>query len=135
MAHPSPPHRGFVYVGIVLLLGLGFGSDLAIAAGFKVPFRVKDVLPILPRQVSWPMMSTIHSAVDLLPSFVGSVGADPRGAPSRGRGPASSRTRRGSSSPRAIARMGSAGESSTSRLRQHTAGHAWIYMYLRHHTG
>nr|CAD1825265.1 unnamed protein product [Ananas comosus var. bracteatus] len=80
MAHPSPPHRGFVYVGIVLLLGLGFGSDLAIAAGFKVPFRVKDVLPILPRQVSWPMMSTIHSAVDLLPSFVGSVGSDPSGS-------------------------------------------------------
>ncbi|RZC93198.1 hypothetical protein C5167_029175 [Papaver somniferum] len=40
---------------------------------FKVPFRVNDVLPVLPRQVSWPLLNNFHSAVDLLPSFVGSV--------------------------------------------------------------
>ncbi|ERN18364.1 hypothetical protein AMTRI_Chr10g4930 [Amborella trichopoda] len=39
----------------------------------KVPFRVKDVLPVLPRQVSWPVLNTLHSAVDLLPYYVGSV--------------------------------------------------------------
>lgn len=48
---------------------MGCGSMAAI----KVPFRVKDALPILPRQISWPVMNTFHSAVDLLPAFVGSV--------------------------------------------------------------
>jgi hypothetical protein len=38
-----------------------------------VPFRVKDVLPVLPRQISWPVLNNFHSAVDLLPAFVGSV--------------------------------------------------------------
>lgn len=38
-----------------------------------MPFRPKDFLPMLPRQVSWPVLNTIHSAVDLLPLFVGSV--------------------------------------------------------------
>ncbi|MFQ6640725.1 hypothetical protein Gotur_015590 [Gossypium turneri] len=53
------------------VLGLGFGVDFGQA--FKVPFRVNDVLPVLPRQVSWPVLNTLHSAVDLLPAFVGSV--------------------------------------------------------------
>ncbi|THG12536.1 hypothetical protein TEA_000015 [Camellia sinensis var. sinensis] len=48
-------------------LGLNFGESL------KVPFRVNDVLPALPRQISWPVLNNLHSAVDLLPSFVGSV--------------------------------------------------------------
>lgn len=55
---------------LVLLLcffGLGFGD------GLKVPFRVKDVLPVLPRQISWPVLNNFHSAVDLLPYYVGSV--------------------------------------------------------------
>ncbi|GMH01666.1 hypothetical protein Nepgr_003505 [Nepenthes gracilis] len=51
--------------------GLGFGLNLG--AGLKVPFRVRDVLPVLPRQISWPVLNNIHSAVDLLPSFVGSI--------------------------------------------------------------
>lgn len=54
---------------VVLILILISGC----AHAFKVPFRVNDVLPILPRQVSWPLLSNLHSAVDLLPSFVGSV--------------------------------------------------------------
>ncbi|XP_022776041.1 uncharacterized protein LOC111317832 isoform X3 [Durio zibethinus] len=55
-------------------LGLGFGVDFGQA--FKVPFRVKDVLPVLPRQISWPVLNNLHSAVDLLPAFVGSVSAN-----------------------------------------------------------
>lgn len=43
--------------------------------GLKVPFIPGDVLPILPRQVAWPMMNTPHSAFDLLPSFVATVDA------------------------------------------------------------
>lgn len=48
-------------------LALGFGDAL------KVPLRMKDVLPVLPRQISWPVLNNFHSAVDLLPSFIGSV--------------------------------------------------------------
>lgn len=55
-----------------LILGFGWGGA-GVAGAFKVPFRVKDVLPVLPREVSWPVMNTIHRAVDLLPSFVGAV--------------------------------------------------------------
>ncbi|XP_004244131.1 uncharacterized protein [Solanum lycopersicum] len=39
--------------------------------GFKTPFHPKDVLPLLPRQVSWPILNSLYSAVDILPSFVG----------------------------------------------------------------
>ncbi|KAK8956056.1 hypothetical protein KSP40_PGU018808 [Platanthera guangdongensis] len=56
---------------LLILLGLGFGFEPAKA--LKVPFRAKDVLPILPRQISWPVLNSLHSAVDLLPAFVGSV--------------------------------------------------------------
>ncbi|KAL5552970.1 hypothetical protein UlMin_040371 [Ulmus minor] len=52
---------------LLWFLGLGFGH------GLKVPFRVSDVLPVLPHQVSWPVLNNFHSAVDLLPYFVGSV--------------------------------------------------------------
>ncbi|XP_043724943.1 uncharacterized protein LOC122671655 [Telopea speciosissima] len=52
---------------VVLGFGLNFGH------AFKVPFRVKDVLPVLPHQISWPVLNNLHSAVDLLPFFVGSV--------------------------------------------------------------
>lgn len=48
-------------------LALGLGDAL------KVPLRMKDVLPVLPRQISWPVLNNFHSAVDLLPSFIGSV--------------------------------------------------------------
>lgn len=47
---------------------------LGLANSLKVPFRVKDVLPVLPRQVSWPVLNNLHSAVDLLPSFIGTIG-------------------------------------------------------------
>lgn len=59
---------------LLCLIGLGFGLELGDA--FKVPFRINDVLPVLPRQVSWPVLNNLHSAVDLLPVFVGSVTPD-----------------------------------------------------------
>ena len=59
--------RSMWLLKLICILGLGFGE------GLKVPFRVKDVLPVLPRQISWPVLNNLHSAVDLLPSFVGSV--------------------------------------------------------------
>ncbi|KAJ4799337.1 hypothetical protein LUZ62_050583 [Rhynchospora pubera] len=73
MASASRKGRAHSFSSLLftLLLGLGFVNHSAEA--FAVPFRTKDLLPILPRQISWPVMNTIHSAVDLLPSFVGSI--------------------------------------------------------------
>ncbi|KAF2325377.1 hypothetical protein GH714_027247 [Hevea brasiliensis] len=51
----------------------GLGLDSIYAEALKVPFRVNDVLPVLPRQISWPVLNNFHGAVDLLPYFVGSV--------------------------------------------------------------
>uniref|UniRef100_A0A7N0V843 Uncharacterized protein n=1 Tax=Kalanchoe fedtschenkoi TaxID=63787 RepID=A0A7N0V843_KALFE len=53
-------------------LGLGLGTGSTVS-GFKVPFRVNDVLPVLPAEVSWPVLNGLHSAVDLMPTYVGSV--------------------------------------------------------------
>ena len=61
-------HRLLSILLCVLGLGFGFGSD-----ALKLPFRVNDVLPVLPHQISWPVLNNFHSAVDLLPAFVGSV--------------------------------------------------------------
>ncbi|KVI05616.1 hypothetical protein Ccrd_016062 [Cynara cardunculus var. scolymus] len=56
---------------ILGLLVLGFLLEFGDA--LKLPFRVNDVLPVLPRQVSWPVLNTFGSAVDLLPSFMGTI--------------------------------------------------------------
>ncbi|XP_065860954.1 uncharacterized protein [Euphorbia lathyris] len=58
-------------LALYCLLGLGFGSIFGEA--LKIPFRPKDVLPILPRQISWPVLNNLHSPVDLMPYFVGTV--------------------------------------------------------------
>lgn len=55
----------------MLMLGLGSVSEFGEA--LKLPFRVNDVLPVLPRQISWPVMNSFGKAVDLLPSFVGTI--------------------------------------------------------------
>ncbi|KAJ3687363.1 hypothetical protein LUZ61_016527 [Rhynchospora tenuis] len=39
----------------------------------KSPFRPIDLLPFLPHAISLPILKSLNSAVDLLPSFVGSV--------------------------------------------------------------
>lgn len=39
----------------------------------KTPFHPRDLLPFLPRELSWPILNSLHSAVDLLPTFVGAV--------------------------------------------------------------
>ncbi|KAH0986920.1 hypothetical protein GBA52_014097 [Prunus armeniaca] len=46
---------------------------LLFAYSVKLPFHPRDVLPLLPRQVSWPILNSLHGAVDLLPIFVGSA--------------------------------------------------------------
>lgn len=44
----------------------GFGGRWAV-----VPYRPIDLLPLLPHGVAWPILSSLRSAADLLPSFVG----------------------------------------------------------------
>jgi hypothetical protein len=39
----------------------------------KLPFHPRDVLPLLPRQAAWPILNSLNSPVDLLPSFVGAA--------------------------------------------------------------
>ncbi|KAG6532719.1 hypothetical protein ZIOFF_006569 [Zingiber officinale] len=50
---------------------LPWGGDDA--ASWKVPLRAMDLLPLLPRRVAWPLLRSLRSAVDLLPTFVGSA--------------------------------------------------------------
>ncbi|KAI5314140.1 hypothetical protein L3X38_043316 [Prunus dulcis] len=61
---------------LLLLLLCFLGLVLGFGDAFKVTLRIKDVLPVLPRQISWPVLNNFHSAVDLLPSFIGSVTPD-----------------------------------------------------------
>ncbi|XP_039116233.1 uncharacterized protein LOC120251683 [Dioscorea cayenensis subsp. rotundata] len=39
---------------------------------WRTPMRAEDLLPLLPRRVSLPILRSLHSAVDLLPTFVAS---------------------------------------------------------------
>ncbi|KAJ3677456.1 hypothetical protein LUZ60_003180 [Juncus effusus] len=70
---PDSLQGGLSSLSSALLLLLLSGLIHNTAEAFKAPFRPKDVLPILPRQISWPVLNNMHSAVDLLPSYVGSV--------------------------------------------------------------
>lgn len=58
------------YLFAVLLVSCLYISQLH---AFKTPFHPIDVLPILPRQVSWPILKYLKSAEDLLPAFVGAA--------------------------------------------------------------
>ncbi|OMP04450.1 hypothetical protein COLO4_09645 [Corchorus olitorius] len=58
------------YLRIFLLVFFFCYSSVQAA---NLPFHPRDVLPLLPKQVSWPIINYLSSAVDLLPSFVGSV--------------------------------------------------------------
>lgn len=59
---------------IPLLLLLSSLIFLALSDGFlKSTIHPLDVLPLLPRRASWPILRSLHSAVDLLPTFVGAA--------------------------------------------------------------
>ncbi|KAL9662942.1 hypothetical protein QQ045_027777 [Rhodiola kirilowii] len=47
-----------------------------VKALIKSPIRPDDVLPFLPRQVSWPILTRLRGAVDLLPTFVGAASSN-----------------------------------------------------------
>ncbi|CAL5339260.1 unnamed protein product [Camellia sinensis] len=65
--------RSMWLLGLIYFMGLGLVFGLNFGESLKVPLRVNDVLPALPRQILWPVLNNLHSTVDLLPSFVGSV--------------------------------------------------------------
>jgi hypothetical protein len=73
----SPPRKRLPAARLIfalLLMSSVLPRDAgAVELGLKLPFSPGDVLPVLPRQVAWPVMNTLHSAVDLLPSFVAAV--------------------------------------------------------------
>ncbi|XP_010675677.2 uncharacterized protein LOC104891653 [Beta vulgaris subsp. vulgaris] len=43
----------------------------------KTPFRATDILPLLPKELSWPILKSLNRAVDLLPTFVGAASSSP----------------------------------------------------------
>ncbi|URE48663.1 hypothetical protein MUK42_14427 [Musa troglodytarum] len=43
------------------------------AGSWKAPFRPVDLLPLLPHRVAWPVLRSLRSAIDLLPTFVGAA--------------------------------------------------------------
>lgn len=56
------------FLGIAFTLCL-FGSSDA----WKSLITPQDLLPALPHSLSWPVLNSVHSAVDLLPKFVGAL--------------------------------------------------------------
>ncbi|KAL8237716.1 hypothetical protein R6Q59_018797 [Mikania micrantha] len=55
---------------VTLLLTCTYSPN---AQALKAPIRPQDLLPLLPRQISWPILNSLHSAADLLPRFVGAA--------------------------------------------------------------
>ncbi|KAL2245322.1 uncharacterized protein LOC105174849 [Sesamum indicum] len=65
-------HQMLMLLLAVLIVSCSYTQK---AQAFKAPFRPGDVLPLLPRQVSWPVLNKLNNAVDLLPTFVGAASA------------------------------------------------------------
>ncbi|XP_061370399.1 uncharacterized protein LOC133313094 [Gastrolobium bilobum] len=66
----SSPSLFFKVAWLITLLVSHMGLHVL---GLKSPFHPRDVLPLLPKQVSWPILNSLHSAVDILPVFVGAA--------------------------------------------------------------
>lgn len=79
-SNPLPamkPHPCLCFTNFLFLLTCSslFTSQ---AYALRSPFHPQDLLPLLPRQVSWPLLNSLRSAVDLLPSFVGAASSSNR---------------------------------------------------------
>ena len=59
------------FFATILVISSSFFASETIAV--KLPFHPRDALPLLPRQLSWPILNSLNSAVDLLPTFVGTA--------------------------------------------------------------
>ncbi|KAL8172445.1 hypothetical protein V2J09_024249 [Rumex salicifolius] len=62
--------RTLITIFPILLVTLFLASS---GIQLKSPIIPRDLLPLLPRQVSWPILNTLHSPIDLLPTFVGAA--------------------------------------------------------------
>ncbi|XP_065862354.1 uncharacterized protein [Euphorbia lathyris] len=58
-----------------LLTVFTFSLYLSILAGqaVEVPFHPQDLLPLLPKEVAWPILNYLNSPLDILPTFVGTA--------------------------------------------------------------
>lgn len=64
MAASSSPRIFFAITFLLLILTV---------SSLKLPFHPRDLLPLLPRQVSWPLLNSLNAAVDLLPTYIGAA--------------------------------------------------------------
>ncbi|KAJ8754674.1 hypothetical protein K2173_010765 [Erythroxylum novogranatense] len=53
-----------------------FFSVVVATQAVDLPLHPEDLLPLLPRQASWPILNYLDSAVDLLPKFVGATASE-----------------------------------------------------------
>ncbi|XP_056167555.1 uncharacterized protein LOC130138202 [Syzygium oleosum] len=58
---------------IALLLLAFFAAVAPLSLSARLPFHPEDALPLLPRQLSWPILNRLRGPLDLLPTFVGSA--------------------------------------------------------------
>ncbi|KAM7279306.1 hypothetical protein ACFE04_006440 [Oxalis oulophora] len=63
-----------IFTSLITILVLSFLFFLCIQV--KLPFHPRDVLPLLPRQLSYPIVKSLNSPVDILPTFVGAASSD-----------------------------------------------------------
>lgn len=77
MAPPSSPStftcKNLFAITLIIVFLLSCCTRSPRVQALKAPIRPQDILPLLPRQVSWPILNTFRGAADLLPSFVGAA--------------------------------------------------------------
>ncbi|CAI9295244.1 unnamed protein product [Lactuca saligna] len=77
MALPSSPStftcKNLFAITLIIVFLLSCCTHSPRVQALKAPIRPQDILPLLPRQVSWPILNTFRGAADLLPSFVGAA--------------------------------------------------------------
>ncbi|KAH7546689.1 hypothetical protein FEM48_Zijuj01G0228300 [Ziziphus jujuba var. spinosa] len=56
---------------IITLITLFLAPQLDDHVAVKLPFHPRDLLPLLPRLLSWPVLKSLHTAEDIMPVFVG----------------------------------------------------------------
>ena len=75
MASSSSSSSSCLLFAAIFIITLSSLPSSSFAIAGKLPFHPKDALPLLPRQLSWPILNYLNSAVDLLPTFVGAASA------------------------------------------------------------
>ncbi|CAH1424308.1 unnamed protein product [Lactuca virosa] len=66
---PSKPHYAITIITFLILTC----SHVPVVEPLKAPIFPHDLLPLLPRQVSWSILTSLRAATDLLPTFVGAA--------------------------------------------------------------